>query len=626
MPTSSKQGANWWLVLAMIVAFVLTCVAFWPATTGSFVELDDEALLIENTAYRAPWPGVLQWCFSNTLLGHYQPLTWVSYALEHAASGVPATEPVPPGLVLRNNIVLHATTAGLVVLLIARLLSSAAGLGSTLTAGRRATIALLAGLLWAAHPLRAESVAWATERRDVLSILFLVGAVHGYLSFCSGGPRRWWWYVSSLGLVVLSLLSKAWGMSLAVVLVTIDWGALSRLPVSPLRWLERGPRRVLLEKVPYLLLGIAAAVMAGFAQKSAPGAVRTLEEWSITDRAIQAIHGLTWYLQKSLVPLDLYVIVQLPIGQPAPVGEIAARAGMLIAIVGIGIWLARRWRGPLATFGAYGILLGPILGVLQSGDQYVADRYSYVALIPWSVLLAAILARGASRAKPRGHVLSIASLVVAIAIVIPATRAQTRVWNNSFSLWEHAARVEPRATMSRTNLAMVHLRMGRTAEAVVELEAVIAIDPTYGKALLALGQTLRKLKRFDEAERVLTQAAEHAVMAYVPLTTLGNMYMFDLGREREGIEMFRRAVADLEAPRKGSAKDRPVSGVPYLSLGAALRRTGDRDGARAAFTGATRFADTRATAEAQLAALAAPPPPATPPPTPSAPAAPGTSK
>src|SRR5207247_358874 len=225
-----------WMVPAGIALVVIAC--FLPTLRNDFVLWDDDLNFTDNPSYRGlSWPH-LRWMFTTVLGGHYQPLSWVTLGLDYTLWGLD-----PTGYHL-TSLLLHAANAVLCYRLVRALLARAFDRASA--PGPAAAAA--GALFFAIHPLRVESVAWASERRDVLSGLFYLATVLAYVRMAAaertGGARRW--YLVSLACFVLSLLSKAWGMTLPIVLVLLD--------VYPLR---RPPR--LLEQAPYAVLALGAA-------------------------------------------------------------------------------------------------------------------------------------------------------------------------------------------------------------------------------------------------------------------------------------------------------------------------------------------------------------------------------
>jgi tetratricopeptide (TPR) repeat protein len=607
--------------MAPVVIFLMTLAVFLPSLAAGFVDLDDWSLLITNDKWRGLGADQLRWMFTTTMFGHYQPLTWLSYAINFEADGM------NPGGYHAVNAIIHAINAVLVYLVGLRLLTAAGERpgARAFTEVQKRMAAGMGAMVWAVHPLRAESVAWVTERRDVLSTVFLLGSLLAYLQMTAksapGVPRQKGWagaYAASIALLAVSLLCKSWGMSLFVILILLDWYPLNRLRM--LEWKRSTP--ALVEKFPFVVLGGIAAVVAGLAQRSAPGAMRTLDQWPLSWRFAQAAYGLVFYMWKSLAPSGLAPLYELPQRvNPFGLGYLVCyaivAAGVILAVISV-----RRWPAITVAAAAYAVLLAPVLGFFQSGDQFVADRYSYVAMIGWSLLLGGGLATAirwapeSNKFKPGILRLGGAAALLALGIL---SLNQTMVWNNSLSLWEHAVHAGVTTPDVRVNYGLNLEREARDPEsrpphtdaerqqmleAAAEEYRLAAQDrPGNGRAWYCLANISKTLKRYEEADKAFEQAARTLPQAYMALMNRGRLLIDQLNRHDEGIACLRAAVADIERPRTGPEAGTPLSGKPYLALGSVLWNSGEKDEARTLLRKALSFEDSRDTAIAQLKAI-----------------------
>jgi hypothetical protein len=231
--------------------------------------------------------------------------------------------------------------------------------------------AAAAASLFAIHPLRVESVAWITERRDVLSTLFLLLAAIFYLRAFpprSTSHASVLAYSASVVFLLLSLLSKAWGMSFFVLVLILDWYPLHRLPSSPLAWFKRPALAVLLQKLPYAALGIAFAIQAARAQASVAFTAIPLEQWPVGARILQAGYGLMFYIQKLVWPSNLAALYELEPFKPLAQPRFIIGAVFAIAFVAAAVFVRRRLPAFTAAALAYAIILSPVLGFSQSGS------------------------------------------------------------------------------------------------------------------------------------------------------------------------------------------------------------------------------------------------------------------
>jgi tetratricopeptide (TPR) repeat protein len=499
--TSIARFPRVWLI-GIIVA-VLTGAVFANTLANGFV-YDDESVIVENPHYRGFDAENIAWMFTTFRMGHYQPLTWLSLALDHAVWGMD-----PRGYHL-TNVILHALNALLVFLLALKILglhapskappASAPGLP-------RLIVAALAALLFAVHPLRVESVAWVTERRDVLSSLWLLVTLHLYLRAVASRNRYVLWFVLAVLAFILSLLSRAMGVTLPAILLLLDAWPLRRIGPAAGGWFSAAARRACLEKIPLFLLAGGFAVLAPLAQGSA-GAAVPLSEHGILARIAQACYGLVFYVYKTIVPTNLAPLyeMQFPLNIAAPQYVLAI---LLVVLVAAGLLaLGRRMPAVTLTILIHAVLLAPVLGFFQSGRQEVADRYSYLPAIAWSILLAAGLDRWwRSESGRRFAPVAAGALALAVGGVALLTVQQDRVWQSELTLWSHAAEAAPGAT-AHQNLGAIYARQSRFTRAVENYHAALRYLPKHGPALLGLAKALNDANRHEEALQVWPQVVE----------------------------------------------------------------------------------------------------------------------
>src|SRR5712692_3723317 len=340
-----------WLVPLAIAS--LTFTAFLPALQNQFVNWDDPRNFLENPHYRGLGWTHLRWMWT-THLGHYIPLTWMTLGLDYLLWGMN-----PLGYHL-TNLLLHAANAVVFFFVVRRLLTRA--LPSPSERGYALAVSAgVAALVFAIHPLRVESVAWVTERRDVLSGLFYLVAILLYLRACERGARGRGWYWLSVAAFVGALLSKSMVVNLPVVLLILDVYPLRRLG-GAVGWWSEPARRVYVEKIPLVLLGAAASAIALMAQVSIHAAA-SLTQLSVPSRLAVSAYGLSFYLWKMVVPVNLSPLYELPptVNPWAP--PFLLSYGLVLAITAIALALRRRVPGLPAAWFAYIVVLLPVLGI-----------------------------------------------------------------------------------------------------------------------------------------------------------------------------------------------------------------------------------------------------------------------
>jgi tetratricopeptide (TPR) repeat protein len=550
MPKRPSRGRA---LLAGALVAALALVAFLPALRQGFVLGDDEYNLVLNTRWRGLSGNELRWMWSTFYLGHWQPLTWMSFGLEHELWGV------NPERMHAVNLAIHACSAVLALFLFERLLEAALGE----RAGQHPEVLRLAAgfgaLWWAVHPLRVESVVWATERRDLLSGMFLLAAVLAWLRRVSGGGRSW--LAVTLALYTLSLCSKAWGMTLPVLLLLLDVYPLRRVEAAGGGW--RGLGRLALEKAPFLPLALGTAIVAAIAQAGTKAAI-PLSDHGVVARCAQAAYGLLFYLWKTLVPAGLSTLYLLE-EHLDPAQPVYLASATAVAAMAVGLWVLRKKLPALLTAAcAYVVLVSPVLGFLQSGAQKVADRYSYLAMIP----LCALAAGGAFLllAQPNRRAAFASAGAAVIAAMIALSWRQTLVWRDSLTLWSRAADLEPANYVAQLNVAAVLRKEGRRAEARERAKLSIAANPgkvnTYARFYVGLlwledGEFEKALQAWKEALAVDP--------ADVTTLTIAPRELAQRGRAAEGLAL-------LEAGHAANPGDLELAGL----LADFLWASGDR--------------------------------------------------
>jgi len=485
-------------------AIALATVAlFLPALGNEFVDWDDYETLVGNPHFRGLGWRQLRWMFTTFHTGHYQPLSWVTFAVNYLLSGL---EPFGYHL---TNILLHGANAVLFYFVARRLLSLALSLPADGTDRRLAPAAALAALFFAIHPLRVESVAWATERRDVLSALFFLVTLYCYVRArgSSQGKSSRLWFTWSVVAYLLSLTAKAAAIMLPAVLLLLDVYPLRRLPGKVSTWLKSDKRKVLWGKLPFVVLAVCFAYTAVVAQQSA-GALRPVQNYFISYRLGQAAYGIIFYFWKSFFPASLSPLYELSYDFD-PWMPLFISCGIAAILISVGFYiLRRRWPAPLACWVFYLLMIAPVLGFAQSGPQLVADRYSYLSCLSWALLAAGAFYRYASLGKARRSLAPVVGPVAGIVMMALAylTWHQIGVWRDTKTLWLHVLKVTPNSSIAHYNLGKLHDNEGRVDEAVDLYRRALTINPAYTEAHYNLARLLAKQGLRDEAMNHYRQA------------------------------------------------------------------------------------------------------------------------
>src|SRR5438552_653439 len=527
-------------------------------------------MLLRNVGYRVLVLAQLHWMFTTTLLGHWSPLTWFTWSLDYIAGGMN-----PFGYHL-TSVLLHAVNAALFCLVARRLLAQGFGAppsNPVIVAG-----AVFAALAFGIHPLRAESVAWISGRRDVLCATFYLAATLAYLRGVAGGgaiaPR--WWGVSVVAFAA-ALLSKASAMTLPLTLLLID--------VYPLRRRSLGWRALCVEKLPHAGLAAGAAVMAVAARQEG-GNITDYGRYGFGARVALTAYTLWFYPWKSLWPTGLSAGYELPARISLAEPRFVLALGAVVVITAALIRLRRRWPAGLTVWVASAIALAPISGFVHSGEQIAADRYSYLSSFGLAVLagaaLTCVLRRGVA-----ARVAAAAAIVIVGALGV-GTWIQAATWHDSETLWRRAVVVDPNCSLCESNLGRVIARRvgrldeaeahiaraialrperagprenmgvvmlggGRVQEAITQFRRVVSIRPLHGPSRNNLGVALAESGRDAEAETEFREAARLSPTLVDAPATLGALYL----RQRrfdDAVPVLRHAVA-LDPTRSAVAKN-----------------------------------------------------------------------
>ena len=506
--TQSLPGNRARHLPALIAIVLITAVAFRGVLHNEFVSWGDETELVNNTRYQGFTQQNLEWMFTSIHMGHWQPLTWLTFALDYSIWGVNARA------YHFTSLALHVASSIAAYFLILELLRCA----DVRAVGRAQWIALTCAaaagaLLFAVHPLRVEPVAWASERRGVLSGLFYVLCVWCYLRYVAhneetaapahrdarlpkpDGVLAHRFYLLSIGCLALSLLAKEFSISLPIVLLLIDLYPLRRLHniAGGQIW------ELVREKIPFFALAAVVAFIAVFSSAKS-GVAKSMTDYGLAERLAQCGWGLAFYPIKTLIPVNLSPLYPIPLNlNPADWRYVISAA----AAVGVTIFLIaqrRRWPALLILWACYVVIVLPVLGLTQTGRQIAADRYTYLPGVGLSALLAWALYRAWKPNVPAAaRAVSAIALVAAIIALTLGTRQQVTRWRESLSLWTHAHSLYPNDAAINNNLGVALGKQEQFEAAASHFLTAIANDPNFIDAHNNFGTIFAMQNRLDEA-------------------------------------------------------------------------------------------------------------------------------
>jgi tetratricopeptide (TPR) repeat protein len=515
------------LVVMLVTAAVYAQVAFFE-----FVEYDDPVYVVDNAQVRRglSWEG-LRWAVATGRASNWHPVTWLSHMVD-----VELFE-LEPGYHHLASLGWHLVN----VLLLYLVLRSATG---------DAVPSLAVAALFALHPINVESVAWVAERKNLVSTTFALAALGAWVRWVRGGGVLA--YVASCVALAAGLAAKPMLVTLPFVLLLLDWWPLARPPRLAL----------VLEKLPLVALAAASAAVTYLVQR-AGGAVGALDVLPLGARAANAIVAYAAYLRKLVWPVDLALLYQHPWSPGGvPPEPIAVAALFLLLTARTAAAFAGRRRGwPLVGWSWFVGTLVPVIGLVQVGEQGMADRYAYWPAIGL-YLIFAFGWRDLARSWPRARLPLAVSPALVVTVLAAATWNQAGHWKHSIALFRRGLEISPASPSLHHNLAVSLEKRGRFVEAEEHYRRALAVRPwnalaRFGlaNALVANGDPEAAIAEYEEVldfDPGRTDARNNLALTCQSLA----LSRLRDGRAREALDAFARAAElrpDWSAPLLGRA-------------------------------------------------------------------------
>ncbi len=585
------------LVLCLLLA-AMTLALYNGVGGHGFSNYDDDRYILTNAHVQAGlrWSTVT-WAFTSLEEANWHPLTWISHALDCQLFQL------NPRGHHYTNLLLHAANVVLLFLVLA---------GVTRSAGR----SLMVAALFAVHPLNVESIAWVAERKNVLAMLFFLLTVYGYGWYAHKPSARR--YIVMAVLFAMGLMSKPMVITLPFVLLLLDYWPLGRMRSSVAAQVRVGDGeyslqpfwRLWLEKVPLFALSAGSAILTMAAQR-AGGAVSFNAAQAPLLRLENAILCYTLYLGKVFWPTRLAVLYPYP--HAVQSWKVLASGLFLLAVTALVIKYREHRYLPVGWFWYLGTMV-PMIGLVQVGNQAMADRYAYLPLLGIFVMVvwgaadlvgaedAAPDAAGLHRWSPK-FVGTVAVGAVTVLALAALTRVQLSYWDDDLKLWTHTLSVTGPNFVAENNVGATLAQQGRYEEAIVHMRAASALEPDDSVSQLNLGVYAQQhgdlkqaIARYQAALRLATDRRVRGT-AYAGL---GQAYFSqrDYARARQNFEsaakldkpypiqlgLLAQKAGDWNAAAQcyASALAAEPSDVGFLLLEQALRNVGrEKDAERA---------------------------------------------
>ncbi|HEY1663019.1 MAG TPA: tetratricopeptide repeat protein [Verrucomicrobiae bacterium] len=534
--TSEESNKPWPIPAVCILLLILSLAVYGQTFRYGFVNYDDNDYVYDNpTVVSGLTQQGIASAFKPGESDNWIPLTTISHMLDCQVYGLNA------GGHHLTNVLLHTASAILLFLVLWQM---------TKAVWRSAFVAAV----FAVHPLHVESVAWVTERKDVLSGFFFMLTLWAYIRYVrlsSSFPR----YLIVGFIFILGLMSKPMLVTSPFVLLLLDYWPLNRFSTSTVK-------RLIVEKIPLLGLSIVCGIITILAQGQA---IQPLTAYPLSVRVENALVSCVTYLRQLFYPVGLAPYYPYP-GNGQQVWKVIGALIVLIAI-SWGIFLQRRKR-PYLLVGWlwYLVMLAPVIGLVQVGNQGLADRYAYLPQIGLCLLLAWFAAELSAAWQNRRVILGTLTSIIIILLAFSA-RLQASYWKNSETLWRHTLAVTTNNSYAHNNLGAALIHNGQVSESITQFQKALAINPGYVEARNNLGYALAQSGQGNEA--IIEYRKALAMKPDYPEAhnNLGNA-LVQIGQVDEAIVEYQTALSD--------ASNDPD---PYCGLGNALFKKGEVDAA-----------------------------------------------
>jgi len=567
----SPRRPGWVLPLGLALS---TALVFMSSLRGDWVDWDDPTNFLDNPLYRGLGWAQLRWMATTTLMGHWIPVTWLTLGADYTLWKMN-----PFGYHL-TSLFLHSASAALFYLVAQRLVALAATSSPSFVVRLAAATS---ALFWALHPLRVESVAWITERRDLTSGLFFLLTVLAYLKAHEpGAPPSPRWRSAAIIFAALALASKSVVMGLPLALVILDFYPLRRLGTERWDWLGARAWPIWREKIPFVILSVGTAAIALHVQRST-GYLTPSEHYPLPARIGMAFYNVVFHASKTFLPLNLSPLYELPakVSLLDPPFVLSALAALALTVAA---WVARRrWPFLWGVWAFYLVMLAPVSGLVHTGYHLGADRNTYIPCAGFALLVGALscpLLQGWHARMVRTPVM-VAALglgMVWIGGLALATWSQVQVWRDSETLWRYAIEVDPECAVCHNNIATVLARRGERTESFGHFQKAVALRPGRAQFRANLGLLLVQSGRRPEGMAEMRDALSRQPTDVETRTNLGIALIED-GRYEE-------AIGELQT----ALQRKPDHVTTLTALGRALLADGKADRATVTFAHAVKVA------------------------------------
>ena len=517
MPPITPQHKRRLAVGFSLVLFLSLATIYGQVVRHSFINFDDNIYLYDNNKVKAGLSlDGFSWALTSTHASNWHPITWLSHMLDCQFFGLNA------GFHHSVSVLLHALNAELLFYF---LLSTTGSFWPS----------VFVSLLFALHPLHVESIAWASERKDLLSTFFMLLSLISYSAYSRRSGI--WRYCTVALFFVLSLMSKPMTVSFPFLLLLLDYWPLNRIRLKQYSGDSHQKTTFFLicEKIPFFILSGASCLVTFLIQQHS-GAVKSLQMIPASLRISNALISYVAYLKKMLYPVDLVILY--PFSQTIPLWMSAGAALILLAISFKVLQLKNKHPFLAVGWFWYIVTMIPVIGLVQVGVQSMADRYTYIPLIGIFIMISFEFSKWK---KMDFKITWLLPVLVFLPLGVLSWK-QIGYWKNSEVLFRHALEVTPKNYTAHNHLAKTLAENGNPLEAEQHYTAVLAIMPSNSEAMANLGVLLAEQGKVEQAYGYLSKAALLEPQNPKIQNNLGNIHK-SKGQLEEATAYYKKAIA-----------------------------------------------------------------------------------
>lgn len=455
---------------ALVFVLILVCIAYFQITSHDFISYDDADYITDNAYVRKGLTyDSVQWAFTSLDISYWHPMTWISHMIDYEIYG--------------DNPLGHHLTS-----LLIHLANTLAVFSLLYYTTKHYWRSVCVAAVFALHPLHVESVAWAAERKDVLSAFFLMLTLLAYSASVIGKNKTF--YVLAVISCLFGLMSKPMLVSIPLVLLVWDYW-----PLNSYRDPDVRMSSLLWDKVPFAVLAFAVSIVTYYAQSDV-GTLMGVDRAPLYLRVVNALSSYLAYIYKMFWPHNLAVIYPLPHSLPVLPG---ALSGLLLLGISVFVYRHRKEHPYLvAGWAWYLITLLPVIGIVQVGLQSMADRYTYTTQIGLYIMIVWGIA-DLLKDLPHAYAIGSFAAIGVITALTVGTSIQAAYWKDSITLFGHAAHAVDNNNIAYRILGNNYAKNGDVPAAIAALSEAVKIEPDDPIAHVDLGVALVEQKRYDEA-------------------------------------------------------------------------------------------------------------------------------